>query len=525
MNSQKVMIQSLPHSDKAYNLLAVPLFGLVGLSVFLSYLNMKDMAFLCIVVFVLLLLTSAMRGIPYLYIQRITNTLVYLHVFSLFLPWGGDRISFLPSGPKLTIVLMTFLLITVFIFILHQRIRQNKISLAFKFLVFWSIFSIITGILDGIMGYNPIRANLPLVEQLKGMSYITDAFIVYYVIVKNDWQFEEFEKLFRIVLLGGIIISLECLFTFYAGIQISRFSINYLGAFNSMFIGRFYYPGIIGISISFLSIYFWRKYRKNGIWYLIIFFLGSFLTFSTLSRSMMGSYVSGMVFFLLLSLMYSWHLTRRDSMIKPCFVIIGFIIVSSMLFGLVEVAVKKRPDILSSNAIWGRGYRYMRAVDVLYQHGLLGTGFGIARYYSHSSSVHPVVSRYISPYTSDYYSRNMIHSPLLLRENKAAFLTESIHSLSFDFILALGLVGLFFITYLIFHGWKIFRFIINFAKKHRRKYRLSPVFAICALILSVCMGVQTTSKFESYWYFAILFSFINFMYKELKTNPRTTLSN
>lgn len=480
---------------------------------YISFLFNARIIILLGIIFFLLFLTNQMSVFSVSTIRKAANTLVYLHALTLFLPWTIVPFSsFLPNGPRFTMFLFSLLFIITIFFILPLKKNQNNLPIPFKLFVFWIVFSTIAGVFSGIMGFDHVKANLPLLIQLKNGLLIADAFLVYYVIVKNDWGFKEFERLLSIILWGGLVISIECLVTFYFGGS---------NMFSSILIGRHYYPGIIGISLTFISLYFLYKYQKIKLYYLVLTILGFLLAFSTLSRSVLLSYIIGLMVFLVLYFKYG-KISRKRLMLLSSIISVCVILIPIGFYFLAEKGSELKDGYTSGRSLWSRSYRHSRALDVFVKHPVIGVGFGLVPYYSHSSSIPPTLSSYASSLSgTDFSRRGKIYDVSSLYMHADQF--ETVHSVLFDFIVGFGLCGLLFIIFIIYTGVKIFRYIIFFAKKYKGKYDLVYAFAVCSLVLGVCLVVQTTSKFQSYWYYSILFGFLNLIYRDLVTKSQNNL--
>lgn len=484
---------------------------------YISFLFNTKVIILLSTIFLLLFLTNQMPVFAVSTIRKAANTLVYLHALTLFLPWTIVPFSsFLPTGPRFTMFLFSLLFVIAIFFILPLKKNQNKLPIPFKLFVFWIVFSTIAGVFSGIMGFDHVKANLPLWIQLKNGLLIADAFLVYYVIVKNDWGFKEFERLFSIILCGGLVISIECLVTFYFGGS---------NIFSSILIGRHYYPGIIGISLTFISLYFLCKYQKIKLYYLVLTILGFLLAFSTLSRSVLLSYIIGVIVLFVLYFKYG-KISRKRLMLLSSIISVCVILLPIGFYFLAEKGSELKDGYTSGRSLWSRSYRHSRVLDVFVKHPIIGVGFGLIPYYSHSSSIPSTISEYVMSFSTNIYARDLESRGMIYDVHSLYEYTDKIqtvHSLSYDFIVGFGFVGLLFIIFLIYKGVHIFRYIIFFAKKYKGKYDLVYAFAICSLVLAVCLVVQTTSKFQSCWYYSILFGFLNLIYRDLVAKSQNNL--
>lgn len=99
----------------------------------------------------------------------------------------------------------------------------------------------------------------------------------------------------------------------------------------------------------------------------------------------------------------------------------------------------------------------------------------------------------------------------------------TMHNFWFQNIVELGIGGLFFITYLLLKGFKRLRFLFTIPKRCMKDYQWRPVFAICIMVISISISVLFTSKFNKYWFFAIMFSFLNYIYKSAMSDYTSRL--
>lgn len=491
----------------------------IGLfSLLFSFLFDKKIMLLLLLVLVLFLLYFRRADVEfYLPFRKIINTIVYLHVVTLFLSWEEEPFIPFLGAWRVTFLLFFCLLMVVSLLSLLKKSKNNT-PISFKLLAFWFIFSSVAGIITGMMGFNSVRANISLVRQFSGLLFFADALLIYYVVVKNGWGFREFEKLSRIILIGGLIISIESVIVFYPDLlpQLKLVSVNNYGHFSSMFIGRHHYPGVIGIFMVFLSLYFWSKYGRRK--YLISFVLGLLLALSSLSRSAIWSMGFGIIFFAFLTLRYSYF-SHRASWLKASFFVISVMLIPVIAFLLLLVIKMRQTDTsLYFSSGLSRLGTYSRTIDVFYDKFILGTGVGLSPYYLHSAYVPQVFSggTNLPKEQSFGYYRGIVAEPTLE-------IITTVHNLPLQFIVELGIGGLIFAIFLMCRGIKIFFYIFSFAKKTKGNYPLLPIFAILSLNLSTFMVVQTTSKFESYWYFGILFGFINSIYVHLKKHLSRTV--
>ncbi len=480
---------------------------------------MANVMLLVLIAFLLIWLVWSQGGfvVSQESIRQITNILVYLHVFSLFLPWGGGVLTCIPSGPKITFFLFNCLFIIVIFSKIQSRTRRQNLPRPITLFLFWLLVSWLGGILLGITGIDPIRANLSFWDQTSGLIQLGDAILVYYVIKNNNWGSREFERTFQLIICCGVVISLECLLSFYLGFRLHSSSVSSLGMFRSMFIGRHYYVAIIGMTMSFFSLYLWRKYGKRDLRYLAVIVCGGALVFSSLSRNMFISYSAGFVLFAFLAFKYSQKRTRNVGLtgFVICLILIIVPVVLSVGF---SKAMEERSNFDSLQSGKSRIYRWARSLDIVVHNPIFGAGAGNGRVYTHADDVVPFISQLVPWKGHSFYERNLIYSNFVVGTEWAT--RESLHSVTLEIIAGLGLAGMLFVAYLGYKGWRTFKYIISVAKDNCEQHSFTPIFAVCSLVFSTSLSIQSTSKFESYWYFSLLFGFLNFIVDDLRNQLR-----
>jgi len=439
-------------------------------------------------------------------IKKVINFLVYMNVLTIFFP-----------PLRLKYIFLALLILSSLYFPFRKKTRM---PFAFNFLLLWFIISTILGFLQGFSGINKVREVIPLNFQITHILHLANALLVYYVIVKNNWDFKEFERFFKLILMFGLIIGIECIITFYLDIKkdLSIFysSINFLGFFNSTFIGSYHRVGRIGITMIFMSIYFISKYKKKI--YILYFILGYLLVFATLSRMIVMATTIFLFIFLFFAIKYSWFSHKISIPIKGISYIVIAIFVIFLFNFLLEKGKEKRGEHFTSYVGFiSRALIYSRAIDVFIQNPIIGTGTGLVPFY--------LVSSRIPKHFSDWfeYKFNLINFGLPYLDRGGTFYdiptyedVITIHNLYLQFVLELGIGGIVFLIIIFYKGKKMFFDILSCSKEYNSKYSRIMYFSVFFLVITILFTMLTTVKFSIYWYYAILFGFVNMLYCYIK---------
>jgi hypothetical protein len=58
--------------------------------------------------------------------------------------------------------------------------------------------------------------------------------------------------------------------------------------------------------------------------------------------------------------------------------------------------------------------------------------------------------------------------------------------------------------------------MLMYSKKYPKAFPQVAYFSVVFLIITICFSVLTTVKFATYWYYAVLFGFLNVIYRDIK---------
>jgi len=466
-------------------------------SAFLSVLttNLNWATILCLTITLLLLGTHIGRSSPFtksFSMVGVTNVLVYLCGVSIFLP-------FMPVS------LLAFLLVLC---MLSRRPGKQGI---FKSQVVFFAFIVLNvfGLTTGLVGIDKIRAGIPIGSQLLEVFPYILAFIIYFIIKRNGWRLHNFERFFKIIMIGGLFLSVEALLTFYVGRStlpyLSRLSVAEPNMFQSIFFQSQHYVGRIGLTTIFMALYFYYRTRRNG--YILAAILGGLLVFSTSNRQVILSCLLGLG----IVQTFSWSggprvLWNTIHQRVVAVILLGLLVVAGQSF-IQSITVARNANSVE-RTVRNRLLHTARAVDVLWYTSFLGTGPGLDGFYRGSSSVPTTIA--FDPVVELLQEDRKFALGLFRRNGLEDQEAYSVHSIWVRFILQLGVAGLIFLIYLVSRAWKLFRKLRGAHDVDTRAAWTIFSFA-CALSLSMA----TTVKFSLYWYFVLAFVFAHQGVREL----------
>ncbi len=383
-------------------------------------------------------------------------------------------------------------------------------------LVFAVLFLI--GIGRAWTGVDDVRARIPLSEQFNWILAYVHAVVVYFVVRRNGWRTKEFETFFKIILVLGTLVSIESLVVFYfgGGTDLEIFGRTALlgdkGLFRSMWIGDHHTTARIALTMLFVSLYFFSRYR--GTMYLAITGLGGILLFSTLNRQVIISAVLGLMVVSLLiirgeGLKDKSRRVFNTTVFYPSLVIIGLLLI---------VAVMAYSSHVRQEVMFGSVYRrsllLIRGLDVWYETWLWGTGPFLVPYFLGSSFIPATVSPMMVSYLGISFDQALLgitREGVLVTEGLNSY---TLHNLWFQFILEWGIVGFALVVYLWHGGWKLFRQASEVARRTRERKMMTPVWILFGFAGSLSFSVFFTSKFYVYWYFVLVFLFLRTTVRE-----------
>jgi len=188
--------------------------------------------------------------------RNITNGLVYLYALTPFL------YIFRPGFLAIAVVCVGLMASLTGGW---ERPRESMGRFKGVVLILSALFLI--GIGRAWTGIDELRSRIPIGLQINLMLAYVHAMVVYYVVRRNQWGSKQFETFFKLIILLGMIVSLESLITFYIGVGqdltvFGRVPLVEGKLFNSMWIGTYDITARIALSMVFVSLYFYTRYSK-----------------------------------------------------------------------------------------------------------------------------------------------------------------------------------------------------------------------------------------------------------------------
>lgn len=363
----------------------------------------------------------------------------------------------------------------------------------------------------GWIGLNNLRRNASLIQQLGPVTAYLNAFVVYYTIKQNKWEFREFEAFFKILMYFTMIIGLESVVTFYLGIgkDMTLFGVAPLhsigGLFQSRFIGNYHIAGRLGIVSFFMGIYFYSKYSQKK--YLIISFLCFLLIFSTLTRQLIGS---TLIPFLLWVLLINRGIGKTaKSALWGYVAVAAFVALSLILFYLADYTQQARGETQSLDHITRRLVMLARGADVFFYTFPFGVGSGMTGYFMAASEIPWTVSDMFGGLLG--FDLDAVRRIIYSEKDIAVLgyeMSHSIHNLWARTIVEFGIFGLVFVAYLWWKGWKTFVFLWRCQKRTWGEIDFSATWVVFLMVLALSLSLHFTVKFRFYWFISLLIAFL-----------------
>jgi len=426
--------------------------------------------------------------------MSVTNVLVYLCGVSVVFPAVPVRLGAL---------LLMFLM-------LNPRTTNRKISQGFQIFLFAFIVMNLIGLCITSFGIDQVRAGIPILIQLSGTLPYVVAIIIYFVIKRNGWRLHNFERFFKIVMIGGLFFAMESLATFYLGRSTLPFLSGFAvddndGMFQSTLLQSQHLVSRIGLATLFVAIYFYYRTWRHR--YILAAVLGGLLVFSTLNRQVIVS--------CLLGIGLLWTVSRNGARRVPWnrpIHLVGAVIVLGLALIAGQVLVQGITETRVANSVErtvrNRLLHVARAVDVLWFTSFVGTGPGSDQIYRGSFFVPTTIA--FEPVMEFFqedpdYAFSRFRRPGL--EDQKAY---TVHNLWVRFLLEWGVVGLIFLICVVRQAWKLFRKLYSVHGIDTR-----AAWAIFSFAIALSLSMMTTVKLDLYWYFVVVFMFVGQGVKEL----------
>ena len=92
---------------------------------------------------------------------------------------------------------------------------------------------------------------------------------------------------------------------------------------------------------------------------------------------------------------------------------------------------------------------------------------------------------------------------------------STMHNVLLQFVIEFGIGGLIFLILLFGNGYRCFKYALLYVKKQTDNQSWA-FLSIFLLVFAILFSVLTTSKFPVFWFYAILFAFINLIYRHIR---------
>jgi len=448
----------------------------------------------------------------------LTNFFIYSHVFLFLIPW--QPVPYKPTwlGPINAWIFLFLCLSTAFCVEVLLIGTIRRVSFFLGFVLFWFVVINIMGITAGFLNINPVRRHIPVLIQIARAIPLADGLLIYYLLIRNNWGIKEYEKLFFLFLIPGMMIAVESFLIFYLQLPlgIEQYSLREHGKvhwFVSVFIVHATFPGPIGILVAGISYYFYTRFRKPI--YLVCCIFGILLVISSVTLSAYLSLVAGMGFVFIYWLKV--RATRRNQALLISITLISpFMIIMSLIM-IIYIGSQYRSNLSSlenlKEKIHRRSYQIVRSCDVLVNYPIFGAGPGIGYYYAYSKYTEPIVSSALSDIIPPRFQASDIDE---YQDDPYHGIHYSLHSVFTNFIIDLGIMGLLLFLYMIYRGMIILYglFFKTGSARYDRSLLLS-FSALMAMLLALCIFISAKPKFYPFWLFAILLSFSGYMHKNI----------
>jgi len=262
----------------------------------------------------------------------------------------------------------------------------------------------------------------------------------------------------------------------------------------------------------FVSLYFYTRYSKAI--YITSALFGSLLLFSTLNRATIGAAILGLMLICLLIIWGTAGRVRAEHMLNvtlyPSVIAVGgfFLIIVIMFSSAI------RFDGLIGS-IYPRFLFLVRGLDVWVYTFWLGTGPFLHPYFLGSSFVPMTVSQMIFPYfgiSTESALMRLTREGVLVPEGMNSY---TLHNQWLQFIVDWGIAGQAIVIWLWMWLWRIFRRACVVQRTTMKGRKMTHLWCLFAFAISLSLSVLFTSKFYLYWYFVLLFLWLDSAVKEI----------
>lgn len=465
---------------------------------------------------------SAERLAPSATLHRLTNAVICLHAVYFLIPW--ERVPYFPGqfvGPyKIYVFLFVLLCVAWVIEVIRYGARKPTFWFAVSTFWFWVIFW--AGIVHGYMQDDPIVTSVPLYRILADAVPYADGMLVWYLIRNNRWGREEFEGALGCVFWVALVMGIESILFYYLRVP-NPYSLNHEGRFFlGMFVRHHIVASRLGLILAGAAFYFY--WRRGGWFYLFASFAGILLVLSTWRRVPIFALFLG-AFLLILFFMKFRRRPSAKKKMKSFFVscLKASVFLACIGVSMMEGTRVRGEFVEASNlsmSVKERLFQYARAADVLVARPVLGGGPRQGFLYGYYKDTPATFSAYFYGKITRYESGIQGWSTSdLFQENPRKSAPVSLHSLPMNFVVDLGLLGLFLVMVMLTTGVMYFFKVMRLQPHEDSLGIVIPFAVIFSTVVALFVGVSTTAHFYPYWLFVILLRFVRCLYCEVLAGP------
>ena len=434
--------------------------------------------------------------------MKSSNLLLYILAFGIVFP---------PVPAQLVILMI------ITILALSPKPQYRVVGRNFKLALSFFILLVLAGILSSVIGLSEIRSNIPMGRQLWGPLPYISAFVVYYTVRRNNWGLKEIDTFLKIIVIGCSFVTLEALLTWYIGRDTLLpgiglgVSVMPGGLFKSALIGSHHHAARIGLITFFSGLYFRHRYDRPL--FFIATVIGFLLMVATLNRAPLLASIGGLSMFMILTRSHS-GMSRRGIMLRGLLATAGLIFGAYFLLTVFQQVTDVRGASSMSRVYESRLIHHARALDVLIETPLMGTGPMQDPYYQGSSLVEP---RFFNAATSFLgVDPNWALLRIAPEDLHATGIGFTAHSLWLEVAMHWGIWGIAGLIYLCFMALSA----IKELRKNRSK-EASVAWILLIMSISISVSMLTTSKFRVLWLFVMLFTATAIAIRELDWSEET----
>jgi len=432
--------------------------------------------------------------------------LFYLTVAALFTPFLVDVRTYFPfiiaKATAFRLIVEAMLVVWVFWLVRSRTSKESPISLVsltplIKAVLIFGVILFISALFGVDFYYSLFSGN----ERMEGVFGIWH-FILFFLIIATTFKDLEIEKILKIQVGISILYSFIALLAYSgAGKITSQFTSGRLAGYT----GNPSYFAAYLIFNAFLALYFYfRQYnfdKKLFNWWLVPFFIQSFLIFMTLTRGSMMGYLASIIFIALAIIFLS-----KDKIILP-FKKIAIV----FLIGIVTLSVftfaGKNTDFVKNNKILSR-FSSISLTDPT----------AMSRLFSAGTAWKSFLQKPFFGWGPENYEAAYVQNfnPEVLKYLPEDFYFDRAHNKPMEVLATTGIFG--FISYL-----SIFGIVFYFLNQLRKKQEwFLPSLALAGGLTGYFIqNVFIFDFHESYLMFFLVLAFISSLSSNISATQKT----